>query len=102
MARIHLTDGQWAFIQLFLPPPARTGRPRADDRCTIEGILYVLITSCRWQDLPHLAGEYERVWGELLGLGAAGRTVLGGALRTLCSPSHVRLAVRSLSSISHA
>ena len=46
--------------------------------------------------------EYERVLGELLGLGAAGRTVLCGALRTLCSPSHVRLAVRSLSSISHA
>jgi hypothetical protein len=102
MSSIRLTDRQWAFIRPYLPPPACTGRPRGDDRWTIEGILYVLITGCQWQDLPHLAGEYERVWGELLGLGAAGRTVLGGALRTLCSPSHVRLAVRSLSSISQA
>jgi transposase len=41
MARIHLSDRQWAFIQPLLPPPAHTGRPRADDRRTIEGMLYV-------------------------------------------------------------
>lgn len=55
MSRIQLTEMQWAFIQPLLSPPARTRRPRAGDRRTIEGILYVLITSCRWQDLP-------RVW----------------------------------------
>jgi transposase len=53
MARIQLTDRQWTFIQPLLPPHARTGRPRADDRRTIEGIVYILITGCRWQDLPH-------------------------------------------------
>jgi putative transposase of IS4/5 family DUF4096 len=58
----HSSPGQqWVFIRPYLPPPACTGRPRADDRWTIEGILYVLITGCRWQDLPHLAGEYEQV-----------------------------------------
>ena len=32
MATVHLTDEQWGFIEPLLPPPARTGRPRADDR----------------------------------------------------------------------
>jgi transposase len=70
MGRIHLTDMQWAFIRPLLPPPARTGRPRADDRRIIEGILYVLITGCRWQDLPREYGAPTTVrrrlrrWGE--------------------------------------
>jgi transposase len=61
MSSIQLTDSQWAFIQPLLPPPARTGRPRADDRRTIEGILYILITGCRWQDLPHEYGTSTTV-----------------------------------------
>jgi transposase len=52
MSSIHLNDSQWAFIKPLLPPPARTGRPRADDRRTLEGILYILTTGCRWQELP--------------------------------------------------
>jgi hypothetical protein len=40
MTRIHLTARQWAFIHPLLPPPARTGRPRADDRRAIEGIVW--------------------------------------------------------------
>jgi transposase len=65
MSRIHLTDGQWAFIRLLLPPHARTGRPRVDDRWTIEGILHVLITGCRWQDLPREFGAPTTVWRRL-------------------------------------
>ena len=47
-----LTNQEWALIQPLLPPRAPTGRPRADDRKTINGILYVLKTGCRWEDLP--------------------------------------------------
>jgi transposase len=65
MSRIHLTDSQWAFIAPLLPPPARTGRPRADDRRTIEDILYILITGCRWQDLPREYGAPTTVWRRL-------------------------------------
>ncbi len=65
MANVHFTDRQWAFIQPFLPPPARTGRPRAEDRRTVEGILYVLITGCRWQDLPREYGAPTTVWRRL-------------------------------------
>lgn len=72
MARTHLTDRQWAFIQPLLPPPARTGRPRADDRRTIEGILSILITGCRWQDLPREYGAPTTVWRRLKHWGEAG------------------------------
>lgn len=72
MGRIQLTDSQWAFIQPLLPPPARTGRPRADDRRTIEGILYVLITGCGWQDLPREYGAPTTVWRRLRRWGEEG------------------------------
>src|SRR5258706_2239135 len=72
MGKIHLTDRQWAFIQPLLPPPARTGRPRADDRRTIEGIVYILITGCRWQDLPREYGAPTTVWWRLKRWGEEG------------------------------
>lgn len=48
----ELTDRQWALIAPLLPNRARTGRPRADDRKTINGILWVLRTGARWADMP--------------------------------------------------
>ena len=48
-----LTDSQWQRIALLLPKPKKTGRPRRDERETINGILYILSTGCRWKDLPH-------------------------------------------------
>ena len=47
-----LTYSQWNTIQPHLPKHATTGRPRSDDRTTINVILFVLITGCRWIDLP--------------------------------------------------
>jgi transposase len=55
-----------------LPPRARTGRPRADDRRTIEGILYILISGCRWQDLPREYGAPTTVWRRLRRWGEEG------------------------------
>jgi transposase len=55
-ARIQRTDVQWDVIQPLLLPPARTWRPRADDWKPIEGILFVLITGCRSQDVPREYG----------------------------------------------
>ncbi|MBU4000216.1 transposase [Patescibacteria group bacterium] len=48
-----LTDERWNRIKALLPKPAKTGRPRCDDREAINGILYVLSTGCRWEDMPH-------------------------------------------------
>jgi transposase len=50
-----LTDEQWQRVAPHLPahPPSRKGgRPRADDRECLEGILWLLRTGARWQDIP--------------------------------------------------
>jgi transposase len=47
-----LNDQEWELVRRLLPPPAPTGKPRADDPKTINGILYVLKTGCRWEDVP--------------------------------------------------
>ncbi len=62
MERKELTDEPWAWIEPLLPPKARTGRPRADDRKTLNGILYVLTTGCRWMDRPKAYGSYQTAW----------------------------------------
>src|SRR5258707_8250969 len=71
-SRGSLSERQWDFIRPLLPPLARTGRPRADDRRTIEGILYVLITGCRWQDLPREYGAPTTAWRRLKRWGETG------------------------------
>ena len=47
-----LSDDQWALLQPFLPMPARTGRPRADLREVVNGILYLVRSGCQWRLLP--------------------------------------------------
>jgi len=61
----ELSDGEWELIRPLLPPKARTGRPRADDRRTINGILYVLVTGCRWMDMPLKYSSYKTCWRRL-------------------------------------
>ncbi len=75
-----LTDAQWANIQpLLLRRPKRPhgGRPRASDRKVLEGILWMLRSGARWQDLPEAfpspstcwrrlrAGEEQEIWLEI-------------------------------------
>jgi transposase len=57
-----LTDDQWNLIEHSLPIPAYTGRPRANDRKTINGILYVLLSGCGWMDIPAKYGSYKTSW----------------------------------------
>ena len=85
MRTTELADERWQRIEPLLPSPCRgRGRPRADDRKTLNGILYVLHTGCRWQDVPReyaspstcwrrlkaweQDGTWERVWRALLAL----------------------------------
>jgi len=53
----QVSDAQWAAIAALLPPAARTGRRRADDRRTLEAILYVQRTGHAWADLPPELGD---------------------------------------------
>jgi transposase len=50
-----LTDVEWQlFADIFPPPPVRRGRGMRHTpfRQVVHTLLYVLITGCRWCDLP--------------------------------------------------
>ena len=57
----ELTDKQWNMIEPYLPSPARTGRPRSNDRIILNGIIYVLIIGCRWSEMPKICGDDSTV-----------------------------------------
>lgn len=56
MRDTDLSAKGWKLIQPLLPRQRRRGRRRADDRRTINGILFVLRTGCRWKDMPREYG----------------------------------------------
>jgi transposase len=51
-----LSDSQWARLAPLLPTSNRRGRPRANDRHSLDGILWVLRSGARWKDLPRRYG----------------------------------------------
>ena len=82
----QLTEEQWLIIaDLFADPKpsSKGGRPRVPARWCLEGILWVLKTGARWQDLPtHFpspctcwrrlnewtqSGVFPKAWKRLLG-----------------------------------
>lgn len=46
-----LTEEQFARLEPHLPTNTR-GKPRADDRRVISGIVHILKSGCRWVDAP--------------------------------------------------
>lgn len=56
MAKPLVTDELWERIEDLLPEPftpgPKGGRPGSDNRLVLEGILFVLKTGIRWEDLP--------------------------------------------------
>jgi transposase len=61
----RMSDELWAFIEPLLPPHAKEGKPRADDRRTIDAMLYVLKTGIPWNDLPKEYGDDVTAWRRL-------------------------------------
>jgi transposase len=63
--RPQLSDEQWAMVSdLFKPPQPspQGGRPRADSRACLEGVLWVLRSGARWKDLPRCFPSYPTCW----------------------------------------
>jgi len=63
-----LTDQMWAKIAPLLPDLPRTtkgGRPWADNRRVLEGILWILRTGARWRDLPAEYPSPSTCWRRL-------------------------------------
>jgi transposase len=61
--RDELTEEQWTIIQPLIPtPPSRAdgrGRPWRDAREVLNGILWILRSGARWQDLPERFPPYQ-------------------------------------------
>lgn len=62
MARKLLTDEEWKLIDGLFDPPAKTGRPPADRRMIVNGILWILRTGSGWRDMPKEFGPWQTVW----------------------------------------
>jgi transposase len=63
-----LTDEHWARIVPHLPthtPSPKGGRPRANDRECMEGILWLLRSGARWQDVPADLPSGSTCWRRL-------------------------------------
>ena len=65
MSRHAVSDAQWAVLEPLIPKKQQRGRPRNDDRRTLNGIVYVLKTGCAWEDLPREYGSDSTCWRRL-------------------------------------
>lgn len=66
-----MTDAEWERIQPYMPPPAKTGRPRTTClRAVVNAIFYLLQSGCQWDMLPkdfppwQTVYRYFRAWAE--------------------------------------
>jgi len=60
--RYELMEAQWQRIELLLPGRSGTvGRPAADNRRFVNGVLWVIRSGMRWADLPDRYGKYKSV-----------------------------------------
>lgn len=61
----EISDLQWAAIEPLLPVTKRTGRPKANSRRVLNGIIYVLLTGTAWGKLPPEYGNPTTCWRRL-------------------------------------
>ncbi|MFI5828718.1 IS5 family transposase [Streptomyces sp. NPDC051578] len=62
MIRRHeLTDFDWELLAPLIPRAGR-GRPRAEDRRVINGMVYKIRTGVSWRDLPERYGPWKTVY----------------------------------------
>jgi len=62
-----INDQQWELLEPLLPKQKfkKGGRPRANDRQTLNGILWVLKTGAQWYEMPREFGSYVTCWRRL-------------------------------------
>jgi transposase len=65
MQKAFLSEEQWTKIEPLLPKLRSRGRPWADNRRVLEGILWVLKTGARWRDLPKEYPSPSTCWRRL-------------------------------------
>lgn len=60
--RYELPDAAWDLIADIFSEPRRNGRPRADDRLMLNGVLWVLCSGAAWRDMPERFGPWSTVY----------------------------------------
>lgn len=61
----HVPDALWEAVSKVLTvydPPAKTGRPRVDQRRALNGIIFRMRTGCQWNQLPKEFGDDASVY----------------------------------------
>ena len=60
---VSLSDEAWALVEPLMPAASgKGGRPFADHRRTVEGIIWRYRTGTPWRDLPAEFGPWQTVW----------------------------------------
>jgi putative transposase len=58
-----LTDAEWEYLELHVPPPNKRGRPKThSSREILNAIFYVLKSGCAWRLLPRDFPPWETVY----------------------------------------
>lgn len=60
--RYELPDAAWDLVADLFIEARRGGRPRADDRLRLNGILWVLCSGAAWRDMPERFGPWSTVY----------------------------------------
>lgn len=61
--RYEIDDAQWEKIKPFLGnTPKKTGRPQADNRKLLNGVLWIMHTGAPWRDFPEYYGPWQTVY----------------------------------------
>lgn len=60
-----LSEAQFARLAPFLPTDTR-GVARVDDRRVISGIVFVLMSGCRWRDAPTIYGPSKTLYNRFV------------------------------------
>jgi transposase len=60
--RYEIPDASWELVADFFEQPRRSGRPRADDRLMLNGVLWVLCSGAAWRDMPERFGPWSTVY----------------------------------------
>lgn len=66
VGRGELTDAAWAELEPLLPRRGGRGKPWADHRRVINGILWKLRTGAPWRDLPERYGPWQTCHARLV------------------------------------
>ena len=65
MSRHDVTDAEWNAMRVFFPKArsGKRGRPWADHRKTLNGILWLIYVGSPWRDIPTEYGKWQTIYG---------------------------------------